>query len=99
MKEGQARDRLAKERGIICFDMEAGIDESIVLPGDSWNCDYSDSHKNKQWQGYAALTAVACAKVLPLAVPINYIRKQNNRDQVPASDLLLREAEEATKWG
>jgi nucleoside phosphorylase len=27
--------------------------------------DYSDSHKNKQWQSYAVLTAAAYAKVLP----------------------------------
>jgi hypothetical protein len=27
-------------------------------------CDYADSHKNKQWQGYAALTASAYAKEL-----------------------------------
>jgi nucleoside phosphorylase len=27
-------------------------------------CDYSDSHKNKQWQGYAAMTAAAYAKDL-----------------------------------
>jgi nucleoside phosphorylase len=27
-------------------------------------CDYADSHKNKQWQGYAAATAAAYAKEL-----------------------------------
>jgi nucleoside phosphorylase len=27
-------------------------------------CDYSDSHKNKEWQGYAAMTASAYAKDL-----------------------------------
>ncbi|THW72348.1 hypothetical protein D6D19_06590, partial [Aureobasidium pullulans] len=27
-------------------------------------CDYSDSHKNKQWQGYAAMTAAAYTKNL-----------------------------------
>lgn len=25
-------------------------------------CDYADSHKNKQWQMYAAATAAACVK-------------------------------------
>ncbi|KAN0070946.1 purine and uridine phosphorylase [Elaphomyces granulatus] len=27
-------------------------------------CDYSDSHKNKHWQGYAAFTAAAYARIL-----------------------------------
>jgi hypothetical protein len=27
-------------------------------------CDYADSHKNKEWQGYAAATAAAYAKEL-----------------------------------
>jgi nucleoside phosphorylase len=27
-------------------------------------CDYSDTHKNKEWQGYAAMTAAAYAKDL-----------------------------------
>ena len=27
-------------------------------------CDYSDSHKNKEWQGYAAMTAAAYTKDL-----------------------------------
>ena len=32
-------------------------------------CDYADSHKNKQWQPYAAATAAAYAKELLLSVP------------------------------
>lgn len=27
-------------------------------------CDYADSHKNKKWQKYAAVTAAACTKAL-----------------------------------
>ena len=27
-------------------------------------CDYADSHKNKGWQGYAAVTAASCAKAI-----------------------------------
>ncbi|KAJ0420345.1 hypothetical protein BJY00DRAFT_313017 [Aspergillus carlsbadensis] len=29
-------------------------------------CDYADSHKNKKWQGYAALAGASCAKALVL---------------------------------
>jgi hypothetical protein len=32
---------------------------SLVIKG---VCDYADSHKNKQWQDYAAATAAACTK-------------------------------------
>lgn len=63
MKDGIVRDRLAKDLGIICFEMEAaGLMDNfpcLVIRG---ICDYADSHKNKTWQGYAAATAAACAK-------------------------------------
>jgi hypothetical protein len=36
-------------------------------------CDYADSHKNKEWQGYAAAIAAAYAKELLLIVPIDQI--------------------------
>jgi hypothetical protein len=32
-------------------------------------CDYADSHKNKQWQEYAAATAAAYAKELLSVIP------------------------------
>ncbi|BCS27706.1 uncharacterized protein APUU_60754S [Aspergillus puulaauensis] len=32
-------------------------------------CDYSDSHKNKQWQGYAAAIAAVFALSLILTAP------------------------------
>jgi nucleoside phosphorylase len=36
-------------------------------------CDYADSHKNKEWQGYAAAVAAAYAKELLLVVPSNQV--------------------------
>ncbi|KAK5422306.1 hypothetical protein LTR06_000563 [Exophiala xenobiotica] len=63
MKSGQHRDRLAKDTGILAFEMEgAGVWDhfpSIVVKG---VCDYADSHKNKNWQRYAAATAAAGMK-------------------------------------
>jgi nucleoside phosphorylase len=63
MKSGQHRDRLAKDAGIIAVEMEgAGVWDhfpSIVVKG---VCDYADSHKNKNWQDYAAATAAAGMK-------------------------------------
>jgi NB-ARC domain len=80
MKHGPTRDRLAKEHSIICFEMEAaGLMNQLPCLAIRGICDYSDSHKNKQWQGYAALTAAAYAKVLLSVVPLNQIR--NRRTQ------------------
>jgi nucleoside phosphorylase len=65
MKDAVIRDRLAAEKGVLCFEMEAaGLMNHfpcLVIRG---ICDYSDSHKNKEWQGYAAMTAAAYAKDL-----------------------------------
>lgn len=59
------RDDIARELDIICFEMEAaGIVDTLpclVIRGIS---DYSDSHKNKHWQRYAAAAAAACAREL-----------------------------------
>lgn len=69
MKDASSRDKIAKEEGIICFEMEAaGLMDSfpcLVIRG---ICDYADSHKNKRWQPYAAATAAAYAKDLILSI-------------------------------
>jgi DNA replication protein DnaC len=77
MRHSQTRDRLAKELGIICFfEMEAaGLRNQLPCLVICGICDYSDSHKNKRWQGYAALTAAAFAKVLLSEVPLNQEHK------------------------
>ncbi|CEN61884.1 hypothetical protein ASPCAL08532 [Aspergillus calidoustus] len=66
IKDAQTRDRIAQQfGGILCFEMEAAglMDQlpCLVIRGIS---DYCDSHKEKDWQGYAALCAAAYAKVL-----------------------------------
>jgi len=70
MKHGVTRDSISKEHGVVCFEMEAaGLMDNfpcLVIRG---ICDYCDSHKNKEWQPYAALTAAACAKELLLQIP------------------------------
>ena len=59
------RDHLRRDADILCFEMEAaGLMDSfpcLVVRGIS---DYADSHKNDQWQRYAAATAAAYAKEL-----------------------------------
>ncbi|KAF4968001.1 hypothetical protein FSARC_4562 [Fusarium sarcochroum] len=70
IKDAKTRDQLAQELDSICFEMEAaGVMDnfpSLVIRG---ICDYSDSHKNKQWQKYAAAVAAAYAKELLLVLP------------------------------
>ncbi|KAF9873253.1 hypothetical protein CkaCkLH20_09416 [Colletotrichum karsti] len=65
MKNAKTRDKLAAKDSVLCFEMEAGglsnTFPCLVVRG---ICDYSDSHKNKEWQGYAAMTAAAYAKDL-----------------------------------
>ncbi|THW91627.1 purine and uridine phosphorylase [Aureobasidium pullulans] len=54
------RDKLARDPGILCFEMEAaGIMNRMPCLVIRGICDYCDSHKNKDWQGYAAMTAAA----------------------------------------
>ncbi|KAK6832647.1 hypothetical protein RU639_003908 [Aspergillus parasiticus] len=71
MKDSETRNRLAQQYGILCFEMEAAglMDDlpTLVIRG---ICDYCDSHKQKDWQGYAALTAAAYAKLLLSVVPV-----------------------------
>ncbi|KAK8148068.1 hypothetical protein G3M48_000410 [Beauveria asiatica] len=70
MKQVKTRDELAHELGVLCFEMEgSGVMDGfagLVIRG---ICDYSDSHKNKQWQEVAATVAAAYAKELLLVIP------------------------------
>jgi nucleoside phosphorylase len=65
MKDALIRDKLAAEKNVLCFEMEAaGLMNQfpcLVIRG---ICDYADSHKNKDWQGYAAMAAAAYTKDL-----------------------------------
>ncbi|KAL2810852.1 purine and uridine phosphorylase [Aspergillus granulosus] len=74
MKHGITRDRLAQELHVLCFEMEAaGLMDHfpcLVIRG---VCDYSDSHKNKQWQPYAAATAAAYTTELLSVIPAHNV--------------------------
>lgn len=78
MKDALIRDRLALEKDVLCFEMEAAglINDfpCLVIRG---ICDYSDSHKNKRWQGYAAMMATAYAKDLLQRIPLNKIEAED----------------------
>ncbi|KAJ4327369.1 hypothetical protein N0V84_002140 [Fusarium piperis] len=72
MRHGKTRDQLARELNVLCFEMEAaGLMDHLQCLVVRGICDYSDSHKNKKWQEYAAATAAAYAKELLSVIPSN----------------------------
>lgn len=65
MKNALIRDELATEKDVLCFERgAAGLMNHFSCVVVRGICDYSDSHSNSQWQGYAAMTAAAYAKDL-----------------------------------
>ena len=76
MKDAHTRDKLAKEQGILCFEMEAaGLMDRFACVVIRGICDYSDTHKNVDWQSYAAATAAAYAKELLAVVSGDTVHK------------------------
>lgn len=77
MKDALVRDRIAAEIDVLCFEMEAaGLMNHfpcLVIRG---ICDYSDTHKNKEWQGYAAMAAAAYAKDVLYRIPPNRVEAE-----------------------
>jgi nucleoside phosphorylase len=82
MRHSPTRDRVAKDLGVIAFEMEAaGLMNHfpcLVIRG---ICSYADTHKNKRWQGYAAATAAAFTKEL-----LGFIPKQEGVKMQPACE-------------
>ncbi|VUC36652.1 unnamed protein product [Clonostachys rosea] len=64
IKNASRRDSLAREHGVLCFEMEAAgvanVISCLVIRG---ICDYCDVYKNDDWQEYAAANAAAYAKL------------------------------------
>jgi len=86
MKDALVQDRLAAEMDVLCFEMEAaGLMNHfpcLVIRG---ICDYSDSHKNKEWQGYAAMAAAAYAKDLLYRIPPNKVEAEKRIGEILSS--------------
>ncbi|KAI8402018.1 hypothetical protein FOFC_17323 [Fusarium oxysporum] len=76
--------KLAASMDVLCFEMEAaGLMNHfpcLVIRG---ICDYSDSHKNKVWQGFAAMMAAAYAKDLLRQIPPSKVEAEK-----PISEIL-----------
>lgn len=77
MKDALTRDKISAQYNVLCFEMEAaGLMNHfpcLVIRG---ICDYSDSHKNKEWQGYAAMAAAAYARDLLKRIPPSTVDSQ-----------------------
>ncbi|KAJ9304135.1 hypothetical protein DTO217A2_6352 [Paecilomyces variotii] len=70
MKDASTRDQLAHAHDIICFEMEcAALVDNLRCITIRGICDYSDSHKNDRWHGYAAAVAAVYAKALLEIMP------------------------------
>jgi nucleoside phosphorylase len=78
IKHGRTREQFRLETGALCFEMEAAglmLDfPCVIIRG---VCDYADSHKNKEWQGYAALAAAAYTKELLDYVPVGHVSQES----------------------
>ncbi|KAI0204126.1 hypothetical protein F4808DRAFT_448850 [Astrocystis sublimbata] len=71
IKNATTRDRLQREFEALCFEMEgAGVIENLQCLVIRSICDYADSHKNKEWQRYAAAVAAAYTKELLGNMPV-----------------------------
>jgi hypothetical protein len=93
MKDAIIRDKFAAEMDVLCFEMEAaGLMNTfpcLVIRG---ICDNSDSHKNKEWQGYAAMVAAAYAKDLLYRIVPGQVDKEERIQDIlkPAIEHMVR---------
>lgn len=92
IRESDARDALAKELDAVCFEMEAaGLMRILPCLPIRGICDYADSHKNKNWQRYAAANAAAYARELLETLPAIHDRDIRHSDLRPenSSEFLI----------
>ncbi|CRK20935.1 hypothetical protein BN1723_012204 [Verticillium longisporum] len=81
MKNSTARDEIARELDVICFEMEAaGLMDVLPCLPIRGICDYSDSHKSKEWQKYAAATAAAYARDFVETLRVTSLQESVSRD-------------------
>ncbi|KAL7797816.1 hypothetical protein V8C43DRAFT_303565 [Trichoderma afarasin] len=77
MEDAVLRDKLATEEDVKCFETEAaGLMNHfpcLVIRG---ICDYSDSHKNEEWRGYAAMVAAMYTKDLLYQIAPNRVEAE-----------------------
>jgi nucleoside phosphorylase len=84
VKHAPTREEITQKHRAICLEMEAaGLMNHfpcVVIRGIS---DYADSHKNDQWQPYAAAAAAACAKEV-----LGFVQPRALKEERTAKDIL-----------
>jgi hypothetical protein len=79
MKDAIVRDKLVAEKDVLCFEIEVVrlMNYLYFLCLIIWGvCGYSDSHKNKEWQGYIAMAAAAYTKDLLWRISPNKVEAE-----------------------
>ncbi|KAF4944304.1 hypothetical protein FGADI_12788 [Fusarium gaditjirri] len=86
MKNAVIRGSIAAEKNVLCFEMEAaGLANHfpcVVIRG---ICDYSDSHKNDKWQGFASMVGAAYATDLLSQIPPSKVQSEKPIKEVWSS--------------
>ena len=86
MKDAVIRDRLVEKKDVLCFEMEAaGLVNHFPCLIVRGICDYSDTHKNKEWQGYAAMAAAAYAKDILSQIHPNKVEAEKRLSETLSS--------------
>ena len=86
IKDAIVRDRLIEKKDVLCFEMEAaGLVNHFPCLIVRGICDYSDTHKNREWQGYAAMAAAAYAKDILSQVPPNKVEAEKRLSEILSS--------------
>jgi nucleoside phosphorylase len=84
VRDAKFRDHWSKQSNILCFEMEAaGIMNTVPCLVIRGICDYSDSHKNKVFQHYAAAAAASYAKLL-----LSYVKSARDPDGVVRAEIV-----------
>ncbi|KAL4931264.1 5'-methylthioadenosine/S-adenosylhomocysteine nucleosidase family protein [Aspergillus undulatus] len=90
IRDDTTRVQLSRELGeVLCFDMEAaGLLSDFPCLAIRGVSDYADSHKNKQWQPYAATTAAAYAKELLSVIPTDELPSERTFNETTDNDII-----------
>ncbi|KAJ5290909.1 hypothetical protein N7478_000160 [Penicillium angulare] len=92
IKNSVFRDEVARQLNVICFEMEAaGLMDILPCLPVRGICDYSDSHKSKEWQRYAAGAAAAYARELleEIPIPASQIQESQHKSPPGPSEIVL----------
>ncbi|KAK4195644.1 nucleoside phosphorylase domain-containing protein [Triangularia verruculosa] len=84
MEDAEVRDQLIVSNGVLCFEMEAaGLMNHFPCLVVCGICKFSNSHENKEWQGYAAMTAAAYTKDILSQIPPSSVKEAEDIENIP----------------